>query len=109
MRQVPPISDQRPGRLSLAIYIRGDIPLGNVLGSFLHWWPEISFIIGSQIGVEETYHQPKPIESVKKWGRTWTDRVYSDLERHQTSRHHPGHVFLYHQLHMVGNVPAALD
>ena len=56
MRQVPPISDQRPGRLSVSdISIRGvksSLPFGNILGSFLHRWPEVSLIIGSEIGME---------------------------------------------------------
>ena len=56
MRRVPPISDQRPGRLSVSDdpirTVNSSLPFGDILSSFLHRWPEVSLIIGSEIGME---------------------------------------------------------
>lgn len=70
-----------------------DSPLGNILCSFLHRWPEVSLVVRGQVGMEKTYDElifrPSKIELTR------TDSIDSDLERHKSSRHHPSHMLLY--------------
>lgn len=73
---------------------RTDIPLGDVLGGFLHGQPEVSLFVGSQPRMKETCNQHRVLSHESVGRRTWTDGVDPNLEWHESSGHQASQVLL---------------